>query len=244
MFFNCKKYEEVVTQPIIGSYNFVRQYVVHVNKICWCVTRLVNVGANLVTAYTKCIYGFVVRILNMYGAKLRNLLSHRRWISSDGLLVVISDKCARNVRSQWPPREQGEEIVKGCDITSKPFHLLGNLCKLQVIQLQTCAPLTQQFVSIQSIDMCSDQLNVQFLSLYSYLNLFYRQSCQRSIVFYMKLKRQIDTQLCLLTHLVDIILTCAYHLQNAATWDASSITVIVVGKIRWQLLHVIIYFKK
>jgi len=54
------------------------------NKFC--------VGANSVLAYTKCINDFVVRKLDMYRAALRTVLPHRIWISSDGLLVVASDK--------------------------------------------------------------------------------------------------------------------------------------------------------
>ena len=70
------------------------QYVVHVNKqkCCQWIASLVYVRANSVVAYTKCVNDFVVRLLDMYRAKLRTLLSHRRWISSDGLLVVASDE--------------------------------------------------------------------------------------------------------------------------------------------------------
>jgi len=50
------------------------------------------VGANSVLAYTKCITDFVVRKLEMYRAALRTVLPHRRRISSDGLMVVASDK--------------------------------------------------------------------------------------------------------------------------------------------------------
>jgi hypothetical protein len=92
-----------------------------------------------------------------------------------------------------------------------------------------CPPWLQ-FVSVQSIDMCNGQLTVHLLSFYFHLNLFYRQSYQRIIVLYMKLIGQMGSQLRLLTHLVDIILTCAYHSQNTATWDASSITAILMEK--------------
>jgi len=70
------------------------QYVVHINKqkCCQCVASSVYVRANSVVAYTKCVNDYFVCLLDVYRAKLRTVLSHRMWISSDRLLVVASDE--------------------------------------------------------------------------------------------------------------------------------------------------------